>query len=715
MDRIQTVDEIVFRFVNQQLSNPFFDWLMPFVSGNPYFYPVLAGIAVWLLTKGGFRGRVCFGMLILAVAAGDPLVVNTLKNLIGRPRPFMTIEDANVLGAGRMASFSMPSGHAANWFTATMVACIYYRKLIWAMLPMAILVSFSRIYNGVHYLTDVTAGAALGAGFGAGMVWAVDAIWTWLGPRWFPLWFRTYPSFLRPELARAPTPVLEHELQLAQKQWLRLGYLAIFAMLTARLAYLATGRLELSEDEAYQWVWSKHLALSYYSKPPLIAYTQWLGTHIWGDTVFGVRFFSPVLAAALSLLVLRFIARERSAQLGFWLILMVDATPLLAVGSFLMTIDPLSVFFWTLAIITGWRAVQLDSTQQWARTGLWMGLGFLSKYTALFQLLCWAVFFLLCPDSRRQLRRPGPYLALGIMTLCTLPVLIWNAQHDWITLDHMASRSGLDQEWRFQGRFIWDFVLAEVGLLNPIWFGAVAWAAIRFWRRGRDPFLVYLFSMGAPVFLIYLLYTVRARVQPNWIAPAVIPLFCLGAIYWWSRWREGLQPVKYWVIAGLSIGIPAVVLLHDTNIVNNVVGRPLPAEIDPLRRVRAWKETARLVGEARTNLLQAGKPVFIIGDHYGITGLLSFYLPEAKQNVPNDPLVFARSSDKPENQFYFWKGYAGRTGQNAIYVSEDNLSEIPSPRLQREFASVRDLGVKEALYRGRVFHRLRLFECRDLR
>ena len=72
-------------------------------------------------------------------------------------------------------------------------------------------------------------------------------------------------------------------------------------------AYIGSGKIELSEDEAYQWLWSKHPALSYYSKPPLIAYTQFLGTHLWGDTEFGVRFFSPVIAAVLSLLVLRFL------------------------------------------------------------------------------------------------------------------------------------------------------------------------------------------------------------------------------------------------------------------------------------------------------------------------------------------------------------------------------------------------------------------------
>src|SRR5882672_4869006 len=96
--------------------------------------------------------------------------------------------------------------------------------------------------------------------------------------------------------------------------WLPLGYLLIFALLVFRLAYIASGTIELSKDEAYQWLWSKHLALSYYSKPPGIALIQFAGTSLWGDTQFGVRFFSPVCAAILSLVMLRFMARVAGAR-----------------------------------------------------------------------------------------------------------------------------------------------------------------------------------------------------------------------------------------------------------------------------------------------------------------------------------------------------------------------------------------------------------------
>src|SRR5690606_35207808 len=114
----------------------------------------------------------------------------------------------------------------------------------------------------------------------------------------------------------------------------------------------------------------------------LIAYTQFLGTTLWGDTELGIRFFSPVIAAILSFLLLRFFAREINARVGLLLVAILTTAPLTSVGSVLMTIDPLSVLFWTAAMIVGWRAVQNEgTTRDWVWAGIWMGLGFLSKYT----------------------------------------------------------------------------------------------------------------------------------------------------------------------------------------------------------------------------------------------------------------------------------------------------------------------------------------------
>src|ERR1017187_1820715 len=347
MHWLQALDTGLFRFVNRSLVNPFFDWLMP-------------------------------------VLRGDAFITNTIKHAVARPRPYVTLPEARYFGsigksyippeasdngvdmaANKGSRTSMPSSHAANWFAATMILFIFYRRSLWFMLPMALAVSLSRVYNGVHYPSDVLVGAILGAGYAAAGAIALQAGWRWIGKKWFPVWHAQLPSLLNPvqspkSKVQSQEPPAEIKSEIGNRkseiEWLRLGYIVIFVMLIARWLYIASGTIDLEKDEAYQWLWSKHLALSYYSKPPGIALIQFASTSLWGDTEFGVRFCSPLFAAILSVMVLRFFAREVSARAGFWLLLIVTTAPLLGIGTILLTTDPPMVLCWMWALVAGWRA-----------------------------------------------------------------------------------------------------------------------------------------------------------------------------------------------------------------------------------------------------------------------------------------------------------------------------------------------------------------------
>ena len=92
-------------------------------------------------------------------------------------------------------------------------------------------------------------------------------------------------------------------------------------------------------------MWSERLAPAYFSKGPGVAFAIWSSTAIFGDNEFGVRFWSPILGAGTSLLLYYFARRLFSEATGFWTVIALNVTPIFNIGSFVMTIDPLSIFF----------------------------------------------------------------------------------------------------------------------------------------------------------------------------------------------------------------------------------------------------------------------------------------------------------------------------------------------------------------------------------
>ncbi len=221
MHWLQSLDNALFHFVNSTLANPFFDWLMPILSG--YNVPWLAAVVIVVVAVfiwGSPRLRLCALMMVLVVSLGDGLVVNTVKKSVLRPRPFVTQPDARLymldthdfkVGAGYVAPLpdgslppnanrhSFPSAHAANWFAIATVAFLFYRRSAWFMFPLAAAVAISRLYNGVHYPTDVTIGAILGMGYAIAFLIAAQAIWNFAGKRFFPAWHGRLPNLLNPK------------------------------------------------------------------------------------------------------------------------------------------------------------------------------------------------------------------------------------------------------------------------------------------------------------------------------------------------------------------------------------------------------------------------------------------------------------------------------------------------------------------------------------
>jgi Dolichyl-phosphate-mannose-protein mannosyltransferase len=516
----------------------------------------------------------------------------------------------------------------------------------------------------------------------------------------------------------------------------RAVWIFLFVLTCIRLALLGT--TDLSGDEAHYWMWSERLAPAYFSKGPGVAFAIRASTAIFGATEFGVRFWSPLLSAGTSLLVFYFARRLFSATAGLWIVLALNATPIFNIGSFVMTIDPLSIFFWTAAMFTYWWALERspEFSWFWPATGLLIGLGFLCKYTNALELISIVLVLLLVPRLRREFRRPGLYSLLGMFAICTLPPIIWNQQHAWITLVHLRGRGGLEGAPGFHPLELLSFLLEHFATYSPLLFLALAWAVIASWRRVRQQFkTLYLFWFGLPVFALYFFLSCNKAAAPNWDALSFVGFGLLAAGYWREKLtrRPGLQRVA---AAAFLLAVAMSVVALDTDLLRSV---GIVLRHDHSNQLRGWKSATNAIEKVRGDVeTQLGQPIFLIADERDRASEISFYLKEKRAEGPGHPPVYIVESQDMRNQFSFWPRYDEFVerpatapqeksevyteenginpfeGRTALYV-QDSGREQPPHNIRAAFQSTERVTTIEVRRFGQRVRSLDIFLCRTYR
>lgn len=461
-------------------------------------------------------------------------------------------------------------------------------------------------------------------------------------------------------------------------------------------------QLELVGDEAYYWLWSRHLDISYFSKGPGVAWTIAAGTSLWGDNVLGVRFFAVVLSAGTAWGIFLLARTLFSARVAYWTLVTALGVPLLSVGSVLMTIDPLSVFFWTWAAWTFWHCHKRPQVGGWILTGALVGLGMLCKYTNIAQLICFSLFLALDPQRRTVFRQPGFWLMLATAALALTPVMVWNARHQWITLQHLWHRGELDRPFRFDPGEAFDFITSQALAASP--FLAVGLLAAVGWLIGRGlrleverrPAWLYLLCLWAPLVLFYFILSFNDTAEANWTAPAYVSGLILTVAVW-QRWMDHSLIARRLAWTGLSLSLLACVLLHLAAFTST--------GITPLDKLFARAQAARDLSRQVYQLQQQHGATFLIANKYPTASLLAFYHPLQPQTyLPRRPGY--------HNQFSFWPDYTdGFQGETALFITDS--TEMPQS-LTTDFASVEFLAEIRAQHRARPVRTFRVYLCRDL-
>ncbi len=378
--------------------------------------------------------------------------------------------------------------------------------------------------------------------------------------------------------------------------------------------------LPLSADEAYYWLWSRHLSAGYFDHPPAIAFVIRLGTLGFGDTPLGVRFGAFALSLVASYFVWRSaeiffsdVVSGARACLFFNLTLMISVETLAATPD-APAVAAAAAFLFTLA-----KLLQNEDGRWWLAAGVAAGLSLLSKYTGLFLgagVLAWLIF---SPRARRWLLTVWPYIGGSLALLIFLPNLSWNVSHGWITFAFQLSRVTAGH---LTFRFLFEFLGGQVVLATPFIF-ALAALGLAFSSRDRDGATFLLAALVFPSAVYFLVHSLHDRIQGNW--PCFLyPALAVTAAEAWARddWLGWTAPV--WRISR-RLAAPVAALLVLAGFAQAVLGIVPLGRSDPLARLLAvgFGPVAQNIEQLTSNEHAAA----IVTTDYASTAWFSFYLP----------------------------------------------------------------------------------------
>ena len=271
-----------------------------------------------------------------------------------------------------------------------------------------------------------------------------------------------------------------------------IAFVIIAISFALRYWFVASGQLNLIQDEAQYWDWIRRPQLSYYSKGPLIAWIIATWCEVFGNTELGVRFGAIIGMTGIQTALYVGISRVwREYRLALFVLLIAATMPLLNGLGILMTTDNPLVFCWTVAFFALAAATRNKPDHT---PGNWpfiilticIAVGILAKYMML-AFLGLGFFYAIILQLRGQLPRRFwfRFMLAGMAgtIIGLLPIVLWNIQNDWVAYKHVAKLStGPTAPFKIRfGPFV-EMFGAQIGLLAPWWFVFIiigGWTAIK--------------------------------------------------------------------------------------------------------------------------------------------------------------------------------------------------------------------------------------------
>ena len=426
----------------------------------------------------------------------------------------------------------------------------------------------------------------------------------------------------------------------------------------------------LLAEESYYWNYAQHLDFGYLDHPPMVAVLIKITSSIFGTHEFGVRIASLLcwmLTGFFSFKLTNLITRGT----GKYALMLLAILPFFFLHSMVITPDQPLIVCWSAALYCLYRSLVLDERHYWYGTGIWLGLGLLSKYTIVLLGPATLLFLCITPSARPWLRRKEPYLCALITTVLFTPVIYWNATHEWASFVFQSTRR-LEATPSFSFHHligILVFFVMPAGIIS-LWTLMRKNVSKKIQIVTKSKRFIQVFTLFPLAF--FGVFSFSHEIKFNWIGPG-----CLALIPWIAILISNTQNTnrlnsrRSWFVTSFLL-----LFLYSGSLFVITQGTPERTYQQLFRKFIAWDNLTQQVHDLAKRIEDETHmaPIIVPLDLYNLNSEFSFYQEKflAQGDITKRYRIIGRHIfGIPSLMYYYWSDKKNLSGKTLIVISKD--------------------------------------------
>jgi dolichol-phosphate mannosyltransferase len=470
----------------------------------------------------------------------------------------------------------------------------------------------------------------------------------------------------------------------------------ILYAVSLRLVY--AGAVDLLPEETYYWSYARHLDFGYLDHPPVVAWLIGLWTWVLGQTEFAVRAGALCCGAITSLFVYRLARNAFGKEAALVALVLAQALPFFFLSGLLMTPDAALTAAWAASLYFLERALIAGERGAWWRAGLCLGIGLISKYSIGLLAPVILAFMLWDSKSRQWWRRPEPYLAALLASAVFLPVIVWNAQHEWASFAFQTSRR-LSEAPQFA---LHKLIASILILITPT--AAISIAVVLAAKPAAgDAAAARLRRFMALAILIplsvFALFSLRHEVKLDWTGAlwtAALPLLACAVVQ--KKARAAWVPT-----------VAIMMLIYGAGLHYLVLGWPGLGYSKHIEAIPVgWRDlSSHIMASAAAFREETASDVLIVGmDRYAIASEIAFY--GERQTHTRVETVNGHIFEGMQLMYGQWMPAAAQERRNLLLVAWDpsDLTQASVVQHVQKLGPIEDeVLTKDGVFVRHYYHR----------